>query len=115
MPLAGGCSYAEAMKKGVTVDQPHFCLYMATMDGKPAWRFVMIPRLMEQLAKLGPSDCISTAFHATAPAIKETIIEQRLFVEPQIPVVQHALDKKVCIGKFLPLHSEVDAMLKLIL
>lgn len=94
----------QAMKDGVTLKHHRdFILYMATVSGGYALRYVMIPHLIDSLRELGPSDDIMQAFVQANEKIKNELKGlDPASITGQLPKVEFTSSKKFCIGKQFP-------------
>jgi hypothetical protein len=98
----GLSSREQAEKEGICLaNQPDFLLYLATYSGGYAYRHVMIPRLIDSLAELLPSDDMYLACVAANKRIRMELEAQNLLAQ-SLPKIESTLQKKLCIGKEFP-------------
>lgn len=99
-------SLGKIKEDGVTLKQhPDFLLYMATVNGGKALRYVMIPCLIESLKELSPYDSVLIACEkANGKVDQELGVLDPTNEHQQLPKMESTLKKKFCVGKkFLPL------------
>lgn len=109
--MPGIPSAEQARKEGVTLKHhPDFLLYMATVSGGYAFRYVMIPCLVDCMRQLSASESVSQACESANNKVKQQLEK----LDPQgkggqLPKVESTLRKKFCIGKQFPPLKQVPS------
>lgn len=88
------------MKEGMSLKQPDFLLYQATVSGSYALRNVLIPCFVDSLRELGPYDDIQQACLLT----NEKVEKELRRIDPgfdigQLPKVEYTMKKYFCLGQ----------------
>lgn len=94
-------------QKGVSIKQPDFLLYMATVSGTKAFRNVLIQHLIKSLEELTPSNCMSEACLAANKKIADEIKHLDSKNQTgQCAKIENTLKGKFCIGKYFSAHNQ---------
>lgn len=100
-PLAHGGSKQEALKEGISLKHHEdFLLYLATVSGGAALRYLMIPTFIDSLRRLDASDDIHKACVLTNRVVGKKLeaLDSKKHTG-QLPKVEYTLKKLLALGR----------------